>query len=266
MRLFINKTITVLLLTLASVAFMACNKEDLKAGMAMQVLVAGYNNSDHALQISLDTSVYDVSVNNGDYIIKPTSLVHFNATHRYVSGRTNKMLVITDTVTKKEVFRQQLPETGTKAYYNFLYIDGKEVPSQPPAADANTNKLGFYIRYAESTDPVDIFLSRTDAANGQEYRAYLARNVQPNKWAYAGYLADEKFATINMLSSTNICFTKAGTTDQWAFYGDESKSKMAASSLVMPRAGEKGLVQPYLVVQGKWGLEIGRMFFYPDRI
>lgn len=265
MQTFINNTITLLLLALLPAAFTACNKEVITE-KAMQVLVAGYNNSDHALQVSLDTSVYNASVRNGDYIIKPASLVHFNATHQYPASRTNKMLVITDTVTKQEVFRQPLPETGSKAYFNFLYIDGKVVPSQPPAADAGTNKLGFYIRYAESTDPVDIFLTRTDATNGQVYRAYLARNVQPNTWAFAAYLAHEQFATANMLSVASICFTKAGTTDQWAFYDDESKSKMAASSLVLPKTGEMGLVQPYCVVQGKWGLEMGRMFFYPDRI
>ncbi|RPE12000.1 hypothetical protein EGT74_00130 [Chitinophaga lutea] len=266
MQTFINNTITLLLLALLPAAFTACNKEDVTPGKAMQVLVAGYNSSDHALQISIDTTIYDVSVGNGNYIVKPASLVHFNATHHYEAGRRHKMLVITDTVTKQEVFRQPLPENGTKAYFNFLYIDGKEVPSQPPAADANTNKLGFYIRYAESTDPVDIFLTRTDATNGQVYRAYLARNVQPNTWAYAAYLAHEQFATVNMLGLASICFTKAGTTDQWAFYDDESKSKMAASSLLLPKAGEKGIVQPYFVAHGTWGLEIGRMFFYPDRI
>lgn len=262
MQTFINNTLIILLLA----AFTACNKDDLSTGKAMQVVVAGYNSSDHALQISLDTTIYDASVNYGSYIIKPSSLLHFNATHRYAPSRQHKMLVITDTVTKQEIFRQPLPESGTKAYFSFLYIDGKEVPAQAPAADPGTNQLGFYVHYTDSNDPVDIFLTRTDAANGQEYRAYLARNVMPNTWAYATYLADEQFATVNMLSAASICFTKAGTTDQWAFYDDESKSRMAASSLLLPKAGEKGIVQPYFVVHGVWGLEIGRMFFYPDRI
>ncbi len=266
MRSLVNNIITILLLILAPAAFTACNKDGLDTGRAMQVLVAGYNSSDHGLQFSLDTTVYDASVKNGLYIIKPASLVHFNATHYYNAGRRNKMLVITDTATKQEVFRQPLPENGTKAYFSFLYIDGKEVPSQAPAADASTNKLGFYVRYTENNDPVDIFLSRTDAASGQEYRAYLARNVQPGTWAYAGYLADPQFATRAMLDAASICFTKAGTTDQWAFYDDESKSRMQVSSLLLPVAGEKGFVQPYFVVQGTFGLEIGRMFFYPDRI
>lgn len=266
MRSFINNTISVLLLALVPVAFAACNKEDLKAGKAMQVLVAGYNSTDHALQISLDTTVYDVSVKNGDYIQKPASLVHFNATHLYTADRKNKMLVITDTVTRQEIFRQPLPADGTKAYFNFLYIDGKEVPSQAPPSDAHTSKLGFYIRYPESNAPMDIFLIRTDAVNGQEYRSYLARNVQPGRWVYTDYMADAQFATRNMLDGTHICFTKAGTTDQWAFHDDENKSKMTVSSLVLPKAGEAGLVQSYFVVQGTWGLEIGRMFFYPDRI
>lgn len=264
MRSFINNTI-ILLLALVPAVFTGCDKDDLKAGKAMQVVIAGFNSSGHALQVSLDTTVYDASVGHGSYIQKPGALVHFNATHYYEAGRKNKMLVITDTVTRQEVFRQPLPESGTKAYFNFVYIDGKEVPSQAPAASAGTNKLGFYLRYTESNDPIDIFLYRTDAANGQEHRAYLARNVQPGAWVYVDYLANENFNTVNLLNAASICFTKAGTTDQWAFHNEESSSKMAVSSLGLPRGGEKGLVQPYFVVHVGQRLEIGRMFFYPDR-
>ncbi|MBO9153520.1 hypothetical protein ACFOTA_14965 [Chitinophaga sp. GCM10012297] len=253
------------LLALLPAAFTACNKEDLSAGRAMQVLIAGYNSSGHALQVSLDTTVYDASVKAGNFIVKPESLVHFNATHFYATNRQHKMVVITDTVTKQEVFRQPLPASGTKAYFSFLYIDGKEVPSQPPAADPQANTLGFYLRYTGSNDPVDISLTRADATTGQVHRAYLARNVQPNTWAYADYLAHPQFANRQMLEGASICFTKAGTTDQWAFFDDESNSKMSVTSLLLPQAGEKGIVQPYFVVHGVWGLEIGRMFFYPDR-
>lgn len=264
MQTFIKNRIFVLLLVLAPFAMASCNKDDIKMERAMQVMVTGYNGSEHALQFSIDTTVFDVSVKNGDYIVKPASVLHFYAMYNYPQSRKNKTLVITDTVTKAVIFRQVLPESGSRAHFNFVYIDGKEVPSQPPAADPNTNKLGFFARNPGSNEPIDIFLYRTEE-NGNEHRAYLAKNVRPNSWTYVDYLAAENFTTKGMHDKAFICFTKAGTTDQWAFQNDETQSRIAASGLYLPLAGEKGLVQQYFFTPGTWALEVSRMFFVPDR-
>lgn len=162
------------------------------------------------------------------------------------------------------LYSKPLPQSGSKAAFNFIYVDGRAVEVNPPAADAATNKLGFCVHYKVDT-PFDISIYRQDATTGQEYRYYLAKNVKPETWIYVDYLSAENFSTANDLRAADVCFTKAGTTDQWAFDDNETKSKMGAFGLLMPVKTEKGLVPPYFVVPGSSELLYSRLFFYPAR-
>ncbi|WP_341837833.1 hypothetical protein WJU16_08185 [Chitinophaga pollutisoli] len=266
MQKILRNRLIVLLLGLMPLVFLACGKDEMAMGKAMQVVVTGYNGSGYALQVSVDTSVYDVTVSNGSYIIKPASILQFYAVHRYDPKRKDMMLVITDTVTKAVVLSKPLPAAGSKAHFNFVYIDGKEIPSQPPVPDPNTNKLGFYVRYMEGDEPFDIFLYRLDETTGQEHRVYFAKNVKANGWVYGDFAGSEWFADKTMYDKAYVCFTKTGTTDQWAFRDSENQSRLSAGGMLLPLLAERGVVQQFFVTPGEYGLEVSRMFFIPDRV
>ncbi|WP_343745283.1 hypothetical protein [Chitinophaga sp.] len=251
---------------LCSIFFFACNKEDLQAKKIMHVVINGYNGSDHAWQVSIDTTQYDVSSIHGKFIVKPTSMISFNAVYTSpLNHQGIQTLTITDTATKAVIFSQPLPSSGTKANFNVVYLDGKALAINPPSADAATNKLGFYVRYTNNDAPFDIFLYRKDASTGKEYKVYIAQNIKPNTWVYADYLPSPDFDTKNKQDAATIYFTKAGTTDQWAFGDDEESSKVAAFGMNLPLTGERGLVQPYFLIHNPIQLEATRLYFYPDR-
>jgi len=260
---YIKTTIPLLLLL---TTFSACNKEDMTGQKAMQVVVNGYNGSAEELEIVIDTARYDKTVSNGKFVLKPASIFDFNAVHTYPMAKKPGTLSIKNPVSGKVLFTKPLPESGTKAIFNFIYIDGKEIDLNAPAADASTNKLGFYMHYTENNDLVDIFLYRKDETNGQEYREYLAKNVLPGTWVYFNYLPSANFDHKNEVGKADICFTKAGTTDQWAFQDDEKQSKTSVFGMGFPLAGEKGLVQSYFITPGASALDRVRLFFHPDRV
>ena len=261
----IVKTIKLSVLSLfLSVAFMACNKEDLEAEKGMQIVVNGYNGAASNLEMTIDTTKYDGSVSNGAYLTKPQSIIGTSIAYSYF-GQRQRMLTLTETGTKKVVFSSPLPETGTRAVFNFIYLDGKELEINSPAADPETNKLGFYMQYTDGDAPFDVFLYRMDNTTGQEYRYYLAKNVRPKTWIYFDYIAPVDFGSKNLLASSSIYFTKTGTTDQWAFQDTEALSKYGASFMSFPLDGEKGLVQSYFFVHTSGLMNRSRLFFYPDR-
>lgn len=243
----------------------ACNKEELNPEKAIQVIISGYNGSANELEVSIDTTRYDKSLANGKFILQPASLIGFNAVYTYRDPVLRSKVTLTDPATGEIVFSKPLPASGTKACFNYIYLDGKVVEVNPPAAEATTNKLGFYIHYADSDAPFDIFLYRIDNTTGQEYREYLAKQVKRKSWIYIDYIPSADFDNKNALSNSSVCFTKAGTTDQWAFQDNETMSKVPAMGMGFPLAGEKGLVLPYFITPGSWQLEQSRLFFYPDR-
>ncbi|RXK81315.1 hypothetical protein [Filimonas effusa] len=251
----------VLLLTM----FAACNKEAPDAERAMSVVISGYNGGAHPLQMAIDTTVYDVAVSSGKYIVKPNDLGNFNIAYSYRSNK-QRMFTLTDTVTKEIVYRKELPSDGTKANFNYLFLNGKLVDINPPVADPVTNKLGFYIYYPASDESIDISLYRVDGSTGQAFRVYLAKGIKPGTWAYVDYMAGENFATKNMLGNTQIHFTKSGNVGQWAFENDESKSVISAFGMFLPAADEKGLVQPYFITPQTYDLGHSQLFYYPDRL
>lgn len=243
----------------------ACNKEDLTAELAVQVIINGYNGSGDPLHVQIDTTKYDKTVMSAKYVFQPASLVGFNAVYTYRSGSVAPVLTVRNPANDSILYRHSLPVGETKALVNFLYIDGKVQELRLPETNPGTNQLGFYLQYPDSEVPVDIFLYRVDANTGVTYRSYLAKNVRPRNWTYVDYLPAKDFANTNDLDNASVCFTKAGTTDEWAFAEDETQSKLSAAGLSLPKAGEKGLVQPYFIIPRGWELGFSRLFFYSDR-
>ncbi|QJB35523.1 hypothetical protein HF324_31170 [Chitinophaga oryzae] len=260
---FFKQHITIMA-ALLGILFSACNKEDQEVAKAMQVIINGYNGSGHAWQVAIDTTVYDASSMHGKFIINPGAPINFNAV--YTSPLSQQAtLTLTDTSTQTVLFRKPLPASGTKALFNFIYFDGKELEITQPAADPATNKLGFYIRYTASDAPFDIFLYRKDATTGMEYRVYITKNAKPNTWIYADYIPTTDFDSKSDLDGAAICFTKAGTTDQWAFGDSEDFSKVLTFGMNFPLAGEKGIVLPYFLMPGPGKLDVSRLYFHADR-
>lgn len=253
------------LLALLVTGFTACNKEALPSEKLMQVVIGGYNGTSHALQVTIDTTEYDKTVSYGKYVYQPGSLITFNIAYTYPDYAKERLVTLKDPETGKVVFSKPLPATGTAAGFQFIYLDGKELNITRPAPDANTNKIGFYVRYTDSNEPFDILLYRKDAATGQEHRYVLVKNAQPGSWVYADFLPFEGFDSQRIWRETTVCFTKPGTIDQWAFRDNEGMSTVPASSMCFPIAGEKGLVLPYFVTHGSWQLEKVNLFFDKDR-
>lgn len=253
-------------ITLFAGLFAACNKEDLDTGNAIQIVVNGYNGGANALQMSIDTTQYDVGVGYGKYILKPASIIGSGLVYTYRSNK-KRMFTLTDTITRQVVYSRELPDNSTKGLFNYIFLDGKELEINPPVANPATNKLGFFIYYPTSNEPFDIFLYRQDNTTGQEFRTYLAKDVTPGKWLYLDYVVPADFSTQNVISSgATLCFTKAGTTDQWAFDNDQNISTVQAGSLLLPVEDEKGLVQPYFIKPMSYGQGVAKLFFYPDRL
>lgn len=251
-------------MTLITALFTACNKEDLNMEKAMQVLINGYNGGSNALQLSIDTTQYGPEVAYGKYTINPASIIGKNLAYTYRADQKPE-LKLTDVVTKQVVYRRELPSGSPKGLFNFVFLEGRELEINPPASDPATNKLGFYIYYPTSNAPFDIFLYRRDNSTGQEFRAYLAKNVSPGNWVYIDYTATASFASKSLLSSSVLYFTKAGTTDQWAFDNDQARSSMEASGLFLPTTDEKGLVQPYFIKPTPNNQGLAKLFFYAER-
>ncbi len=243
----------------------ACNKDEIIAEKAVHVVINGYNGSDDKLQVNIDTTRYEETSSNAKSLLQPASLVGFNAVYTYRPGSGEQVLTIKNPLTDSIVYSSPLPASGTKMLINFLYIDGKIQELHPPAANASTNKLGFYVRYQGNEAPFDISLYRRDAATGMEYRHYLAKNVRPGNWIYIDYVPVENFINKNDVNNSTVYFTKAGTVDQWAFLDDETQSKLSVQGLGFPKEDEKGLVQPYFIIPRGWELGFSRLFFYPDK-
>ena len=254
------------LILLVATTFVACNKEELEVEKAMHIVVNGYNGGENSLQMSIDTTQYGQAARSGAFIMKPAAVISQNLVYTHRSGK-KRMLTLTDTITKKVVYSRELPANSNNAVFNYIFLDGKELDINDPAVDPSTNKLGFYIHYTASNEPFDIFLYRKDNTTGQEFRSYLAKNVTPGKWIYLDYAVPADFSTKQIISSSSaiVCFTKAGTTDQWAFDDDENKSTVPANSMGLPVEDEKGLMQPYFFTPMPYGQGLSKLFFYPDR-
>ncbi|NSL88655.1 hypothetical protein [Chitinophaga solisilvae] len=255
-----------LLSVLLLLTFTACNKEDEFREKAIQVVINGYNGGADELEVNIDTTRYDKTALGGKFLMKPSAMAGFNVVYTYRAAQLNADVTIKEPASGKVIFTKPLPATGTLAYYNFVYLDGKILDVPAPAANPAVSKLIFYVHHTASDAPFDMFLYRMDNTTGQEFREYLAKNVKPGTWINVDYTPSAAFNSKNILSGASIYFTKSGTVDQWAFEETEGRSKFSTFGLSFPIEGDAGLVQAYFIAQGRFDLERIRLFHNPDRL
>lgn len=226
----------------------ACNKE-VDATKAISIEIKGFNVGNAELQITVDTLVYR------NLEVAPNEELNFGKVFTYPSSKNEVTLKIKDLISGKDVYQQQLilNNSDLERFYQFVLIDGHQLEVKPPAADPATNKVGFYIHYPQSSDPIDVFLK-----NPEGEIVYLAKNVQPSTWVYADYLTQAGFENPN--TNYTILFAKAGTTDVWAFNDNEYMSQSSEDAMFLPQQGQQGLVCSYFVTPGSVDLRVVRLF------
>lgn len=224
--------------------FLACNKEK-EVTKAVSIQIKGYNIGNSELEVTIDSAVYD------KFKTLANKQIDFAKVFTYPSLRNEATLKIRDVVAGKEVYRQQikLNTSELNRFYSFIYLNGSPLEIKPPASDPSTNKMAFYLHYPQSDDAIDVFLK-----NQAGKTAYIAKNIKPNQWAYADYVAAED------LKDATIYFTKAGTTDQWAFNSSEQFSKSPIGTMQLPKLGEKGLSCSYFATPSTNQLDVVRLF------
>lgn len=233
----------------------SCNK-DIEGKKVINVTFHGYNISDTELEVSVDTVVFDKKM------LRPNGQIGFSMVYPYIYGKTEAIVRVKDKANGKELFQQKLDLTsGRLEFFNTLInIKGNVLEVKPPAADPATNKLGFYIYYPESDDPIDIFMTNQNTGE----TVYLAKSVKPQTWVYVDYLPAEGFQDKNIVGGCTIFFTKAGTTDQWAFNDDEYVSQTSAFSWSLPHARfNLNKVQPYFILPSPQGWEAEAVRLFP---
>lgn len=234
-------------------ALAACNKEE-AVTKAVSIYITGYNVGNSELEVSIDELAYD------KFRTPANALLNFRKVYTYPSGKSGASLKIKDIASGMEVFQQavQLNNGQIELFFPFVIINGHALEIKPAVADPATNKLAFYIHYPQSSDAIDIFL-KNDA--GQI--SYVAKNVQPSGWVYADYyLTADEFKDPS--KDYTLYFTKAGTTDHWAFRDSEQISKSSAGGTVLlPTFGEKGLVRTYFITPGSNLLDVVSLFRRP---
>lgn len=239
------------LLALLLAGLAACNKEA-AVTKAVSIEIKGFNIGNAELQISVDTLVYR------NLQVAPNQELNFGKIFTYHSSTNEVALKIKDITSGKEVYTQQLKlnNSDMERFFQFVLIDGHQLELKPPAADPATNKLGFYIHYPQSNDPIDIIMK-----NPEGQMVYLAKNVQPSTWVYSDYLTQPGFENPN--TSYTLNFTKAGTTDAWAFNDDAYMSLSSEDAMFMPQHGQKGRVCSYFITPGSVDLRVVRLFQQP---
>ncbi|MGN6416233.1 MAG: hypothetical protein ACTHMC_01990 [Pseudobacter sp.] len=251
MKKIIKKIQQLGLYSLLLAGLSACNK-NADVSKAINIQIKGFNVSSSPLEISIDTVVYR------DFKVAANTEVDFSKVFVYPSATNEVSLSIKDANSGKEVFQQQvtLNTSEIERFYQFVLLNGKQLELKPPAADPATNKIGFYIHYPASNDPIDVYMQ-----NNEGQIVYLAKNITPSTWVYADYNGHEGFNNPN--ANYDIYFTKAGTTDVWAFNDDQYMSKSSEDSWLIPQNGVKGRVCSYFITPGTVDLRAVRLFSVP---
>lgn len=238
---------------LIAVLFTACNK-DMDTTKAVAFDIVGYNASSNALEISVDTVVYS------KFPLAPNLTVSFGKVYTYPSGKNEAQIRIKDKQSGSEIWKQtvRLSAAMSEQFYPFVWLGGKVLEVNPPAADPATNKLGFYIHYPASNDLIDIFIK-----NEAGQVAYFAKNVTPGQWVYSNYVTQAGFFQ-NPNGGLYVYCTKAGTTDSWAFENSEQKSRIANSGFFLPLLpAQKGVVRSYFITIDSQ-MQLIRLFKKPE--
>ncbi len=238
---------------LTLLSLVSCNK-DVETDKAITVAIHGYNIGDDQLEVSVDTAVYT------DMLLRANEQIGFSAVYPYFAGKKDATLRVKNKETGKELFSQTMSlETGKlEFYYNLLHIDGKLVEVKEPAVDTSTNKLGFYIHYPTSNEPIDIILYNTNTGA----MAYLAEKVMPGTMTYVDYLPQPGLTDKNVIEASLVYFTKAGTFD-WAFNDNEYNSQSYGHGMYIPhRFYNLGKVQSYFMTPSPsgYGVDVARLF------
>ncbi len=242
--------------SLAISVLASCNKE-IETQMAINVTFSGYNLSDMQLEVSLDTVIFDKKIQEAN------KRINFSMVYPYFGGKKEAILRVKDKANGKELLQKTLSLAGSQLeyFYPLINIDGKLLEVTPPAADPNTNKLGFYIYYTKNNDPIDILMY--DQSTGQQ--AYLAQNVVPQTWVYTDFLPSVAFADKSTVESSTIYFLKAGTFD-FAFNDSESLSQTGGFGWYIPHNKfNLNKVQLYFIQPSPQGFdtEMARLFPIP---
>lgn len=239
------------LLAVLLAGLVACEK-DKELTKAISIEIKGFNIGNAELEVSVDTLAYRT------LRTKPNSELNFASIFTYPAGTNEVSLKIKDLTSGKEVYQQQLTLKSSELefFFPFVLIDGLPLEIKPPAADTATNKLGFYIYYPQSTDPIDVVMK-----NDEGQIAYLAKNVLPGTWVYSNYMASVGFQDAS--KDYPVFYVKAGTTDAWAFQDSEWMSKGNDNSMALPQKDVKGRVCSYFVTPGTVDLRVVRLFKQP---
>lgn len=242
------KNITLSVFALLLLVLSSCEKEK-EFSKAMSVQIQGYNIGDAKLEVSIEGMAYD------KFVTQPNRQINFGKIYTYPSEQAQASLKIKDQVSGKEVYNQQLDlkDPSLELFFPFVLLGDNALEIKPPTPDPSTNKMAFYIHYPKSNDAIDVFLK-----NDEGKIAYLAKSVLPGKWNYADYITPADFK--NSETNYTLYFTKAGTTDQWAFEDSEQKSKTPTGTLKLPKFEQKGLVCSYFITPAANQLDAVRLF------
>lgn len=233
----------------------SCNK-DVEKDKVINVTFHGYNVGEKTLQVSVDTVVYDKN------LLQPNAQIGFSMVYPYLVGTTEATLHIKDPENGKELFQKKLELSGSQLefFYPLVNINGTLLDINPPAADTGTNKLGFYIYYPESNDPIDILMYNPNTGE----QVYLAQNVIPQKWVYVDYLPGGGFMQKSDIESSTIYFLKTGTFD-WAFNNDEYMSQVGGHGIYIPhKLYNLNKVQPYFILPSPNGWQAVIVNLFPN--
>ncbi len=236
--------------------FQGCEKEIIEGEKGQHILLNGYYDGDNPLRIAIDTTIFK----HQNDIIQPRSNINFTKAYSFITAK-KRFLTLTDTVTKKVVHQVELPTDLVRINFNFIQIDGQTQDVVPPAADPNSNKIGFFIHDPRIDYPIDIYLYRMEST-GKEIKELIAEKVLPGKWIYVDYIASKNFGIENDLRSSFLTFTKSDSPLEWAFEDSEFKSKIPAQGLFLPKMNIKGKVQPYFITPFVSNQLFSRLFFY----
>ncbi|TDQ08268.1 hypothetical protein [Pedobacter metabolipauper] len=242
-----------ILLTVLSLA--SCNKE-IETAKVVNVGFHGYNLSDDQLEATFDTVVYNMD------IIQPNGPFNLSKVYPYFPGKNELRVQIKNKTTGAELLQKtvSLSSGQLEFFFPFVYVDGKVIDVTPPPADPATNKLGFYIHYPDSNDPIDISLYNLNTGE----QLYLAKNIVPGTWVYTDYLPSAGFLSKADIQQCVVYFTKAGTTE-WAFNGDEYLSQAYVNSLYIPHKGYSlNKVQSYFVTPSPQGWQADICNLFPN--
>lgn len=248
-------TIRFALAILVITGLTCCNKE-VETKNAISVTIHGYNISDIPLKVTVDTVVFDKQ------ILASNAQINFSMVYPYFPTQKEATLHVTNPE-GKDLLQQTLTlaDKQLEFFFPLVNINGKLLEVNPPLPNDTTNKLGFYIYYTESNDPIDIILYNPNS--GQT--VYLAQNVVPLTWVYTDYLPADGLKDKNEIGSSTVYFFKAGTFDQFAFNNDEYLSQVTAFGLYLPHSAYNlNKVQSYFITPSANGSQLDIVRLFPN--